>query len=394
VRIILEPSYTAISKELSPAQEAINPFLESVGELVSTITPLGPVWAKLNPNPVKRNSRATISADHDVFLNAQMTVMQQQALSHKLTGARATRMDVLEEYVEQVGIDRNDAHLEFYLRCGSVPSLDYSDSVAIHESTQRLLENYMDFVKYNIQLKNIKASYARYSLVLDVLNGMTNRSLPPDSLEVKKSEEIVYRTEMPELDLTNPPKEIKYTIIEVRPKPSSSTDSLRKTVAKGDFRIGKKHLFQISAGVGATLSDFTYRSFETVNGQLKAETNGDKVRMIAGVHVYPLKLFLQDKSFMGIKNKTMGQKNPRVLNRLSVFLGVGIPDPLKNYYLGASSDLLPGFRLIAGAHFYRNNRYNIQNDQIVEESAALRLAGPFLSFNIEPTSFVKALNLF
>jgi hypothetical protein len=132
--------------------------------------------------------------------------------------------------------------------------------------------------------------------------------------------------------------------------------------------------------------DYDAKTASVINNQVTVKDNSNQVRVIVGLHIYPFKLFKQDDSFLGIKSG-------RWLHRFFAYTGVGIPDPLKNYYFGVGADLIPGFKLTVGEHLFRNYKYNINNNQIVEQHSALKIAGAFIGFSIEPSTFVKAIGI-
>ena len=105
--------------------------------------------------------------------------------------------------------------------------------------------------------------------------------------------------------------------------------------------------------------------------------------MTLGLHTHLGKgLFLQEDKFKA------GWSN------WSIFTGIGIPDPLGNLYLGISFDPVPGLKLISGLHFYRYTKYSIINNEISDKSTIYRTSFPFLSLNIDPVSFIKAIGIF
>lgn len=402
--IVIEPKYETIA-DRSPAQLGMDPLFAGIGDIAGTLKPLSSVLNALN-RPVQPNdpvispdlgsvATASVSA---VMLNSTMLESSTKAIQPKkvvVDGVefplkkKLTLMQALKFYITESGMDVPPLFTAAFFKLCRPSELNYSGIGKLKASIEKLVFAFKQFVTLSIErqdeISELKSDFKSDSLVLEVLLKLTNRSLPPDTLELEKTDSVVYRTVVPELDLSDPPKKVKYTLYETRAKKSAAaTDSIKTSVAKNEFQIGKKYLFQFSAGIGVTLSDFTYKEATESDGRINVKTNSDKVRLVAGVHVYPWKLFLQDSKFITAAGE-------RFRNRISLFAGLGLPDPLKNYYTGASFDLVPGFRLIVGAHFLRDNRYTISNNKIVEKAAAVKAAGPFLSFNIEPISFTKAL---
>jgi len=145
----------------------------------------------------------------------------------------------------------------------------------------------------------------------------------------------------------------------------------------------RKQLQQSEAAQSSTLGEVK-KQLELLSQQSQSLANEtQQFRMVLGLHTYFGKgLFLQDNHF-SIK-----------LPRWSVFTGVGIPKPLDNFYLGAGVDLVPGLKLVTGAHFYKYTKYTFRNDQLLDKVNTYKLAGPFVSLNIDPPSFLKAIGLF
>lgn len=148
------------------------------------------------------------------------------------------------------------------------------------------------------------------------------------------------------------------------------------------YRTGKTYTFQMSAGISYVAANFIQGKAALTNGQVVVNNTAQQYRFLVGLHVYPGGLFLQDNRFPGA-----------VWHRLSVFLGVGFPNPLENVYPGLSYDLCPGFKATAGVYLYRNDAYTIQNDQIVEDRLKYKAAWPFFAIQIDPSALIKALGV-
>jgi hypothetical protein len=161
----------------------------------------------------------------------------------------------------------------------------------------------------------------------------------------------------------------------------SVTSSDTNKIDQFKYKTGKTYRFQLSAGISYVAADYVQTKVATTNGQLSVSNSAQQYRFLVGLHVYLGKgLFLQD-------NRAFG----RLCERSSLFFGVGFPNPLENLYLGYSYDIWPGFKAVCGAYFFRNDRYTIQNNQVIEDQTRYNGTGPFFAIQIDPTSLLKAL---
>lgn len=205
-----------------------------------------------------------------------------------------------------------------------------------------------------------------------------NSSLPPGELETDtKDETAKYYSKILTTDASEEPVKNELQIIGLKGKDSTHT------VAKFSYKVGKNYRFQFGAGIAYTLRDFIQSKAKEENGNVVIENNAQHYRLVVGVHVHFGKgLFLQDNRFMG-----------RFKERSSVYFGVGMPKPLENIYLGYAYDILPGLKLTAGGHIYRNDEYKIQNNTIIEQRMKYKGAGPFIALQIDPAGLLKALDV-
>jgi hypothetical protein len=155
-------------------------------------------------------------------------------------------------------------------------------------------------------------------------------------------------------------------------------------IQKFTYDVHQYHRFKLSAGIANTVTPYNQSTVTESNGGISIVNNTLDCRLVVGVHYYLGKgLFNQSKEFWG-KNS----------ERTSLFIGVGIPDPLGNLYFGLSRDLWPGLKLTVGGHVIKNNKYLIQNNRIVEETLRYQFGGPFIALQIDPASLINVLNIF
>ena len=220
------------------------------------------------------------------------------------------------------------------------------------------------------------------------------RLLQGDSVLLNGFLDIYQHSTLPEtkpLDRNEPSGPVYYSKI-LTTKPSE--DAIEKNVAiytlskdtlvidKFKYKVGKSYRFSLGAGIGYTLNNYDQSIATQSNGSISVTNNTQLYQVILGMHVYLGKgLYMQDNGFFRHFWR----------ERLAAFVGVGLPNPLENIYLGLSADAVPGLKINAGLHITRNNRYTIQNDRITEESLRYKIGGPYVGITIDPNSL---LNLF
>lgn len=165
---------------------------------------------------------------------------------------------------------------------------------------------------------------------------------------------------------------------------NAKTNADTVVLSRFKYKIGKNKKFTLSAGIAYTLNSYNQSVAREEGGTIKISNNNTQYKLVAGINYYLGKgLYSHNNSFWG-KNS----------ERTYVFVGVGIPRPLENLYIGLGRDLFPGLKLTAGMHIAKNNQYFIQNNEIVEERLNYQLAGPFLSLKVDPTSLLSVFEIF
>lgn len=204
-----------------------------------------------------------------------------------------------------------------------------------------------------------------------------NSTLPPKKLEEEKDEVPAYSSVIVDTKTSDDAVKKDINVFAFKAKEADTTK-----IDKFSYKVGKNHRFQFSAGLAYTFSNFVQSIAKEENGTILITNTAQQYRLSVGVHIHWGRgLFLQDNRFLG-----------NFWERSSVYVGVGIPKPLENIYLGYSYDLFPGLKTIAGAHIYRNDKYNIQNNAIIDKRMRYAYAGPFFAIQIDPSSLLKAFN--
>ena len=287
------------------------------------------------------------------------------------------------------------AILNWILNNCILPNLDYKTNAQCNgcyeQSIRNLIKELNRLVTLNVNRANsisaIEPILNNLSIVLSGLTEMKDRSIPPGILQIKNSDKVpLYSSQIPEFEMPEGAKVIPFNVMEAKPKPGGGEkDSVRTLLTHQKITQDVYKWYLFSAGLGVDLSDYTSNiaSGNPVTVTSKSQT----ARIIAGINIYPFKYFAQSKSFLGFTDD-------QFKHRFSIFLGLGIPDPLKNFCPALSLDLLPGFKFNVGAHLYTNYKYKINNNQIVETTKGLKYGGIFLGLTMEPASFIKSIGLF
>ena len=377
-------------KDKSAFQQSLGEVLDSTISLSDFIktatTAFNPVFNTLNPvlpkvfkaiaeptvpemNLIQHNNAVTLDAP---FITPKVNV--------RVEPENRSFLELTETALRAAGIYQSDV---FSAAVAINPA--FTTGRDIHSFAPANLTNlYITFIdtykkEYEKISKNALDSMREDSLVVSQFVEIFSKSTLPVR-EIKADEpdknRSKYYTDIQETRPSSIAIEKKVQLFLVREKDSAE-------VTQFSYKVGKTYKFQVSAGLVYTIPRIQQSEVRIESGQVKITTNNQQFRMVLGLHTYFGKgLFLQDNHF-SIK-----------LPRWSVFTGVGIPKPLDNFYLGAGVDLVPGLKLVTGAHFYKYTKYTFRNDQLLDKVNTYKLAGPFVSLNIDPPSFLKAIGLF
>lgn len=259
--------------------------------------------------------------------------------------------------------------------------LDYSSMGNIIPDINKMIKRFNAFkdkIKIRAQeinrLKTLNSD--KYDFLLAYVR-ISQRSLPPEILKAKTDTAAIYYTRIFVPEIPDAPKTISYTINE-----GTAGIAKLKEVDKLQFKRVKTQLFDLSVGIGYTFSDYNITS--NTGSELPTTILGDKFQFQAGLHWY----------FIHRLNKLNDKLFKNTDERFSLYVGLSLKKALENYYTGISYDIVPGVRLIAGAHFYKNNRFKIINNAVAEKASGISYAGLFTSLNLEPLTIGKAIGLF
>ncbi|UYQ95375.1 hypothetical protein MKQ68_09725 [Chitinophaga horti] len=251
-------------------------------------------------------------------------------------------------------------------------------------SLEDFLKNFVS--KYQEQYQswaNVRERLQADSLVLWQLSAMAFQStLPPASISLTSS-----KSPAPlhtELRATEPLNENVTNVYEVRALPLTAAKTDTGSVV-GTFKakISQLKIFTTSAGLAYTIMQPHYgiNSFDESKSEIK--TDREAVSVIAGIHVHLARIDMLEERWT----------KENCLSHFSVYLGFDIPNITKHVYPGLSVDVIPGIKLIGGAHFYRHDLFDIRNNKVVDKDTKIRCAGPFMSVAIDPTIALKAFGI-
>ncbi len=277
-------------------------------------------------------------------------------------------------------------------------ALNYENKPVLQDGVDALLTRFDCYTKLIKQYRtDLKSSFddinGKYLPVIRAYLNIIQRSLPPvltnKAADVFKEEEISkdtaeYRTELMGVSRSNLPdgtKKIVYRVISNQPvkQIDGKKAGEQNIVIEHTYRYSnKRHFVDFSVGLSYISKDYMVKS---IDGSLPKVSEGNRFRPITGMHIYPAGLLKIDDRL-----------NPR-WSRLSVFLGLSLSKSLENLYPAISYDVVPGIRIMGGYHLYKDTRYSIVNNQIIDHASSFRGSGFFFSLNMEPKSFVTFIGL-
>ncbi|MEO6282989.1 MAG: hypothetical protein ABIN80_13790 [Dyadobacter sp.] len=194
--------------------------------------------------------------------------------------------------------------------------------------------------------------------------------------------------------------------------PTDTLDSSKKVTYAGyvndkkepDFKktFTKHNLGQWipSVGVAYVFGNRSAAVFNDTTGTFRSGTDFDNFEVLAGVKFYPwMTNTVRDRATTKlIRNKFDTNANllrgNSFANTFFFTGGLGVRHQfLRNYYLGAGSDITPGLSWQAGANFIFPKRYELQNGSIQNQYERLR---PFLfiGISIDPSVVTSLVKLF
>ncbi len=300
-------------------------------------------------------------------------IVSATSTQERLAGRSPLMLDCLKESIKEYD---NDSIFRVVVNEMEIDAATpYYESNPAHKAkAQEFLDKYTQ-----IAAKKLYDKLRMDSLNLAVLyDFIANSTLPPTKLNAKENKQPLYYSAI----LTTPPstdaQKEEITVF------TSKSEKDTTKITTFSYERGKHHRFQLSAGISYTFGDVTQSSAREENGRIIISNSFQQYRFTVGAHVHWGKgLVLKDNRFPG-----------NFVERSSVYVGIGIPKPLENIYLGYSYDFLPGLKTIVGIHLYKHNKYEIQNNTIISERLRYNVTFPFLAIHLDPVGVLKTLNVF
>jgi hypothetical protein len=193
-----------------------------------------------------------------------------------------------------------------------------------------------------------------------------------------------YKTQAFVPDAKEAPYKFEYSFTKVIKSDTAKSGFVKFKTDSSYFNIGKRYRFQLAAGLAYSFAPILRTDIDTSKNTFSINKDGNRVRIIAGVRFYLGKGIYQHD------NRFIPKGKLDWLDKTSIMVGVGIPKPLDNYYIGAGYDIVPGFNINFGSHIYRYTNYKVANNTIVDNSSALKVNG-YVALTLDPTLFVKIL---
>ena len=215
---------------------------------------------------------------------------------------------------------------------------------------------------------------------------IVQRSLPilDKDIEVQINKQPEKRTVILNVSLNDPPKIISYNVTSNLPakRTEGKDPSSVNVVIVDSFKYVKKHYIDFSVGLSYLFDAYNTTAPDAINNNLPKVSEGDRFKPTVGLHYYPFGLIKVDNYVFR-----------RMKHHFSFYAGLSFKNALDNLYLGASWDIVPGIRLIGGQHFYKDTRYLINNNAVIDQASSFKSSGFFMSINLEPKAFASIIGL-
>ncbi len=405
-------SKNAATADQSKITAAFNGATSSFGDALSSVIGLGISFSPPT-NPIPNPAINTPADYHNSMLNIAVNNFQSisiekigQGIEYNPNSFRLTvngiyleiadyeilnPKSILDKYLKLKLKDKPDilkkaqAFEQPYIDCGNKPIINFYYKV---DSAKKMLKdfinNFKDFALINENRETLLSDDLKNDFkTIGYLAQFSQIFIPKKTYALKTVNIPKLHTQLSSFDETSPPQQITYTVTQ-SVKGNAKSDTV---IGIRSYRIGKRCWVMASAGAAFTFKSYISNEATVSGNQVTINNDYNNARFVAGLHFYPLGLFQMDESFMGFSSR-------RALSRLSLFTGLGIPDPLKNFYIGISDDIFPGIHLTVGPQFIRYMHTQIDNDQIYDYASTFKYVGFFTSLTIDPVSLVKMITSF
>lgn len=235
----------------------------------------------------------------------------------------------------------------------------------------------------------LKDAAKKDSLAIAMTYGNVYEStLPPATAKVQsRSGKPVYRTEILTAEKLDEDYKVNY-MVRGYVANGAKTDTLK--LATFSTKNAKLKWMVPSAGLMFTIPDQSY----AINKFEVSQTTGASITTKRKTTSFVVGLNIYAKPINMLDNHWGHSKLCPWYSRLSVFIGLDVPEIMYHFYPGISYDILPGLKITGGAHLYRHTKYEIRNNAVQKQGDVLRGAGPFVGVNLDPNIVLRIVNLF
>ena len=223
---------------------------------------------------------------------------------------------------------------------------------------------------------------------------------PPAAWKIKVDKTPNFRT------VVNRPEAKKLLTESSRVPYVLTLDGSKEPQAEGEYKKYKATRILPTIGIGYVLSDRTGTTFDEKTGQFVTANRFDNIEALVGVKWYPsfftktnparsmeTRRLIQQQMGKGLANYNRGNT---FLNTIFFTGGLGIRNQfLRNYYVGAGIDLVPGLSFHAGGNFIFQKRYQLESSRILSERDVPQGYG-YIALSFDPaivSSLIKILTV-
>jgi hypothetical protein len=227
-----------------------------------------------------------------------------------------------------------------------------------------------------------KSQVINFKVAKQNLKWLLEQTEPPSEIKLKDGKNPKYYTDLQIIDepvLDNSNLKVDYSLF-VKGK--------EKEVSSSGYKKYKLVSFWPAVGIAHVTQPRNVAEF--ANGTFTNNTEIGQFEATVGVKWYPWKTNVAydrstRKAIEQLDNSyNTDRGNNRLLNRLSLYVGLGVSQKvLKSYFAGVSWDITPGLSIQGGTNIYFNKYYDLSNG-VVENVYEKPTFNPHFSITIDP----------
>ena len=171
---------------------------------------------------------------------------------------------------------------------------------------------------------------------------------------------------------------------------TSKSLSLINPLDSSGYRVGKRRFVELALGAAYSFTSVRQTNIGSdTAGNLVPSSTEQKVQFVVGLKFHLLKGIYWENN----EDIICAIKHNHWQERLSLFVGVSIPNPLSNIYMGIGVDIIPGLNINGGLQLYQYTQYKINNNIILKQTTEVRPAA-YGSITLDPTLVVNIVKTF